>query len=808
MNIHKLCKRLLVLSALASAGLLAACGGGGGTTSALPVNKTVPQSAQRFTAFIPASTSPQSGVRRPNYIDGNGTSSLVVTVTPADPAELAQWGVLSVCYNLFTNGVATPSTGVTITPVAGPPTGFNVSFSLPSPPGQDQFVITQYSGLCSATNPYIAPTPQPGKPVGSNIISQAPPLNVIITGGATNNFNVQLAACSTTPAAPTTTQQNPCPVPNPAGTTTLTPTLGASVASVYMAGAAPAASPLATPIPVVPIKSPIREQGAFLNAGNNIGVPIPVLGLDSNGFAVPFTAGVGGLPPSSGLLPKPGDNITLAHTEVGTGGNHANLVMIDATTGALVEIESAGNPITLTQINAIAAADITYGGARGAGGGVAGDPYVVALSYDGSAATKSTSATVTLNATINGAAIPQQTLVITPQAAVYSAGAPPNGYTDAGGPYATAADVINTFGVAAGVGQGIWVTDGGTMAQVGVGRFAVAGATTLTGENYDNNAAVNQVVVVDSSTVANAGQVAPLSSGIYLLDPVGHASKPVAVQSHTSSNFVAYQKPVGAAYVSNGYVYIAENNNIMAIDPTASGGALTTISAGAFYEAEEIGPLNISGLSLGTTGIGMLVSGTKLIIADTGNNRVISVDAATCFPNGAACTPTVLASGQPFKGVALNGTNIVATTTSGQLFQFPLAGGTAVSFGLTTGAVADGVLGSLAALPATGATPYAVQGKTTNFFGSASVGTVPYNIPPFPAAGPIFAPAAQGAVAGAPLKYAADTSNGTISATVAGSLKAPFGIVFVPAANAAGVNALTADSYVFADNGNVRTLIP
>ncbi|MDP9016811.1 MAG: hypothetical protein M3N19_00630 [Candidatus Eremiobacteraeota bacterium] len=814
MKTQTMIHRLLVASALASASILAACGGGGGGSSPIPgqpAGKTASNTPGRFTVFVPSGASSQSNTRSPRYIDGNGTSSLVVAVTPSDPAELAQFGTLKVCYNLFTNGTATPSTGVTITPVIGPPAGFNVSFSLPSPPGQDAVVITQYAGLCLPGNPYAAPTPAPGSPIGSNIIAQAPSINVVITAGASNNYNVQLAACSTTPGAPTTTQpvSGICPVPNPGGTTTLTPTLGASIGSVYMAGSTPVASPLAAPIPVLPIPAPIREQGAFIAAGNNIGIPIPVLGLDSNGYPVPYTAGVGGLPASSGLLPKPGDNITLAHTEVGAGGLHGNLVMIDATTGALVQKEGAGAPITLTQINAIAAADITYGGAHGAGGGTAGDPYVVAMTYDGTAATKLTSFTVTLNATINTAAIAAQTLTIAPQAALYSVGAPApgNGYADAGGPYVAAADVKNLFGVATGVGQQVWVTDGGKMAAVGVGRFTVAGATKLTGMNYDSNAAVNQIVAVDSSVVANAGQVAPLASGIYLFDPILHTSKPVALQSHTSSNFIAYQKPVGAAFIANGYVYIAENNNIVAIDPTASGGALTTIGAGAFYEAEEIGPLNIAGLSLGTSGIGMLVSGTKLIVADTGNNRVIAVDTATCFPNGAACVPTVLASGQAFAGLAVNGTNVVATTTGGQIYQFPLSGGAVTSFGLTTGGVADGVLGVLTP-PAAGAAPYAVQGQPANFFGSAPTPTVPYNISPFSAAGPVFTAPARAAISGAPLKFAPDTSNATILATAAGKVGVPFGIVFVPAANAAGNGALTPDSYLFSDTGNIRTLVP
>jgi hypothetical protein len=168
---------------------------------------------------------------------------------------------------------------------------------------------------------------------------------------------------------------------------------------------------------------------------------------------------------------------------------------------------------------------------------------------------------------------------------------------------------------------------------------------------------------------------------------------------------------------------------------------------------------------------------------------------------------TVVASGAPFVGLSTDGSNLIATTTAGQLVE--IVGSTVDAFGLATGSVADGAVGDLV-LPAaaTAAAPYAVQGQTANFFGSATTPTLPYNLPPFATAGPVFAPAAQTAIAGGTLDLAAETSNATISATKAGAVKAPFGIVWVPATEVGANTALTANSFLFTDSGNVRTLIP
>ncbi len=208
-----------VITLCVAASMLAACSGahaggllpsgGTGPTSGTP-NKSA---ATTFHAFIPsAPTSSSSNSRRPQYISNQGTSSLVVSVVPTDPAEAAQWSTLygasgfTVCYNIFTNGaIASPlAAGVTVTAVAG---GYDVNFPFPSPPGQDTFTISQYVGACSATNPYTAPTaapsPVPTLSPAQLLISQSPPLvvNIVANAPAGNNFNVQLSACNTPPGA-------------------------------------------------------------------------------------------------------------------------------------------------------------------------------------------------------------------------------------------------------------------------------------------------------------------------------------------------------------------------------------------------------------------------------------------------------------------------------------------------------------------------------------------------------------------------------------------------------------------------------
>jgi hypothetical protein len=817
-----------LIAGAAMAGLLAACsGGGGGGSSIVPTNNngsnptnpgatTNAKASTTFKVFVPASTvgGSSSSTKRPNYIASTGTSSLVVSVQPADPAEAAQWATLygasgfTVCYNIFTNGaIASPlAPGVTVTPIVGPPAGYNVSFPFPSPPGQDTYTISQYAGACSSTNPYAPPTPGPGQTAANLILAQGVPYTVNIVAGATNNFNVQLSACNTPPGPGPINQPAPvtCAVPNPAGTTTITPTLTGTISFVELAGSTPPLSITLPFTPVVPIQSPMREVGAFYTAPatGHVGFPIPVIMLDSNGNPIPYTAPVApSTTPSSGLFPKAGDGVSITHTEVGSGGNHFALYLLDATTGAIMQNTE---PITLTQANALNLADAKLGGAANVG-----HPYVVVATFDGSANALSTSATVSMVATINGTAQPTQTTTFSAQSALFTAvptaQAPANGFADAAATttaYTKAADILNLSATTlAAPNNGYWVTNGGSMNLVGTSAYAVAGAGTLTGEAYDNNAniAAPHILAVDNSVPGTALQNTIEAGGIYVFDPVAHTSKPLALEDVTSGEYFQLPNPQGIGYVSGGYVYAFAGNKIYVMDPVANGGVLTPDSTGNYFVAEVIGTLPVSGLSLGTgSGFDVVVSGTKLVFPNGTN--IVSVDTLSCVPGGSSCTPTVVATspGAAFVGLSANGTGWVATDSAGQIYTIS-SSGTVTSLGLTGGAVKDGVVGAIGTNPLA-PVPYTTQGQTTNFFGTASVPTIPYNIAPFTAGGPVFA-----APPAAALGINPDTSNATFGAT-AGTTSSGFGIQFI---TAAGTNtALTSNSYLFTDGGKLRTLVP
>ncbi len=813
-----------VITLCVAASLFAACSGGhsGGMLPAGTQSGTGAPSkaaaATTFHAFIPSSSATtSSGSKRPQYISNQGTSSLVISVVPTDPAEAAQWSTLygaagfTVCYNIFTSGaIASPlAPGVTVTAVPG---GYNVNFPFPSPPGQDTFTISQYVGACSTTDPYAAPTaapsPVPTLSPAQLIISQSPPLvvNIVANANPANNFNVQLSACNTPPGAGPVNQPAPitCAVPNPPGTASITPTLGASVAFVYLAQSTPALPiTLGAPIPL-PIAEPMREQAVFTSvAANKVGFPLPVVGLTAAGYAIPYTAPQApNTTPSSGLLPKATDSIVVTASEVdASGANHFALELVDATTGAVAQNSATGGAgITVHSVNALAC---TAFPADCAGGGANGDPYVLVATFDGSSAAASTSITVTMNATLAGVAQPAQTTTIKPQASLFTAVAagPATGYTDAAAPYTAAADILNT-------NLGYWVTDGGNIHLVGTGTYAVAGATKLTGMTLDNNPSFTaglQILAVDNSTAAKTGTVggAAFASGVFAFNQSTQANAALAVQDQTTGKYVAYGNPQAVAYVTNGYVYVAAGNTIYAIDPDVniSGGPLV-ITGTAFYSAEQVGTLTVTGgLNSGTdTGFDMIASGTKLIFADTGNSRIVSIDTATCGPagGGGACTPTVVASGHPFVGLSVNGTGLVASDTAGQIYSIS-SGGVVTSLGLSNGAAPkDGVVGVLGTNPLA-PIPYTTQGQAANFFGSASVPTIPYNIPPFSASGPVFAVAPAG--------IAADTSNATFGAT-AGVTTSGFGIALIPVTPAPATTALTAGSYLFTDKGTLRTLVP
>lgn len=799
-----------LLAAILGSASLAACGGGGGNASVPPVVQATPASktlAQgKVTAIIPAATTPQGHARKPQYLNtSDPNSAIVISVKPSDPAEAAQWSSLygtsgfTLCYNLYTAGVA--NAALNPVPVAG---GVQVSFAIPAVPGNDTFSIVQYDGQCSPTNPYIPPVPSPNAN-GNGVLAAAPPITININTGITNNFNIQLTVCG-----PASSSGGPCPNVPPPGNTPPTPVvLGAAVAGVYLAGASPAPRSLAAPIPI-PIAQPIRELGSFVVAGNHVGIPIPVVGLDSAGYVIAGSPATG-----AGVFPKAGDKITLSHTENGPSGTvtgHAKLYLVDATTGAIAQTEVPGTtPITLTQLNALDAADNV------SGLGTVGDPYVVVLSTDATNATGFLSTTVTLNATLNGAAVPAQTSTFKEQGAIFTAsvGPPTSGYADAGGPYTAAGTFVNTIGSGlAGNGSGIFVTNSSSISEIGIGQWALGGGTlNLTGAAYDANASVKQIFAVDINVTLGSLQTTPATnatgSGLWMFDPVSHASFPVAVQYRQTNSYIGFQNPQAVVYMPGGYLYVVEagGSRIWAIDPQSNGAGtgITTVTSGGttYVQAEAIGLVPATGINttpaLGIGGVALPPN--TILLADPGNKRIASINVTT----GAV---TTFASGGSFAGISPGPVagSYYAGALDGQLYK--VTSGTAMSFGLQTGTLQDGPAGVGATLPFGTPSAYFVQGQGGNVFGSSPTPTLPYSLPPFAAAGPIFASAAQTAVAGGTLKFAADTNAQNITATQVGKAQAVSSVLYVTSAMAAASPGLTPESFLMTDTGTLRTLVP
>ena len=280
---------LAVLGAMALAG----CGGGSSGMSTLPAgaatapgntgNAPTMQTANgksvqagSLSITLPNTTSAQaqfsgratalSTARKPTYIDTTTkNSAVVVAVTPQNPAEAAQYGNLTICYNLYTNGVLAPQAlpNFAYTNIGNNVT--TVTIAIPAPPGTDGYQITQYAGQCGST-PYTIPVPPAGTP-NNGILAQTPVTYADIEPGVVNNLNNQIANCLA--------QTVPCPlgIGPPA-----VPPAGTLAASVAIASVA---------FGTVPIPNPVREQGAFLLAAGKIGVPIPLEALNAAGTVVP-----------------------------------------------------------------------------------------------------------------------------------------------------------------------------------------------------------------------------------------------------------------------------------------------------------------------------------------------------------------------------------------------------------------------------------------------------------------------------------------------------------------------------------------
>lgn len=810
--LHGISRAIAPIALAIAALVVSGCAGGGGSSlPKVPVTpaKSAPKlnATANFRIVIPSHTTTQSGTRNAKYIQTTApNSAIVVTVSPADPAEQAQFATLfgsgvtqfSVCYNLYTNGaVNTTNPGVTVAPFVGPPAGTLVTFPLPAPPGNDTYVISQYAGQC--IDNFTPPTPAPNAPGASAVLAVSNPVTVYIQPGQANNVNVNLTVC------PVAAQPNgPCSnVVAPGGTPGTPIQLAASVASIYLGGATPVPAGLATAVPL-PIPVPIHEQGVFLGAASQIGVPIPLVGLDAAGFPIAGNAAIGAGP----VAP-----ITLTRTETNpVAGSHTKMQIVDAANGAIAQTESGTSTLTVTQFNALAAADITFGGSTA----VAGDPYVIVLTYDGSAGTQYGSTTISASAVLKaGAAATTSSTTIAAQSAIYSAGG--TGYADLGGPY-TAASGIATV-TAAGPINSYFVTDGGNVAKVGVGRVGVGG-TALTGITYNSNinTTTSALYVVDNAQVAGGPSLAPINSGIYALNAALGGVAPVALQAGgNTGSFTAIGAPQGITYSNKDQsMYVVSGGGLYSVDIQGTGGAGNPAATQGIFQLGSLYNVCPAG-TFGTTTskiIGMTTDGSgNVIIADPTNKKIVSL-APVNSSTIPSCTLTTVASGQSFVGVSYVGTTLYATTTTGQVYSIATNGATPVSLGLNVAATAaDGASGVFGTLPLAAnqtltAKPYAVQGQAANFFGSASVPSSPYNLAPFTATGPIFAPAGQTAVAGAPLNLKADTSSATISATAGAAVVSPTSIVFVKSGTYGANTALTPDSFLFTDNGVLRTIIP
>jgi hypothetical protein len=292
-----------------------------------------------------------------------------------------------------------------------------------------------------------------------------------------------------------------------------------------------------------------------------------------------------------------------------------------------------------------------------------------------------------------------------------------------------------------------------------------------------------------------------------MFDPVSHANLPVAVQYQQTNSYIGFQNPQAVVYMPGGYLYVEESGRLWAIDPQANGAgtglSMVTNGGVTYVQAEAIGKVPISGFNgtpaLGIGGIGIPPS--TLLLADPGNKRIASINVNT----GAI---TAFASGDTFTSIAPG--PVAGTYYSGSLGGqiWKITGGVPTSFGLQTGTLQDGPVGVGAMLPFGTPKAYFVQGQGGNFFGSSPTSTLPYTLPPFTVAGPIFAPAAQTAVAGGTLRLAADTNAQNITATQVGTAQALSSVVYVTSAMAAGNAGLTPESFLLTDTGTLRTLVP
>jgi len=803
-----------VATALVTIGALTltGCGGGGSahSTSSLVPLPGNPSSAGRPTAnatlstTLPVHTSSVSGggrstlsaTRSPEFIDTTTKNSvLVISVTPSDPAEAAQYGNLTICYPLYVNGAIAPNTTSPsfTTTTSAPGIVATVTLAFPAPPGQDVFTITQYAGSCGST-PFTIPTPPPGV-LGSGILAQSTPQTAFIALGQPNALNAEIFACTTfltgPPAQPPGTA---CPNSTPApGAPAPAITVAVAVANIGFG--------------TIPITSPVRESGTFLTttAGTGrVGVVIPLEGLDAANVPIPGTPAAGSGPFPSGVT------VSLTENGAANGGGQSLLQLVDATTGAIAQ---QGTSLTIHQFNALAGVpvapstlptDITFGGSAA----VAGDPYVIVLTYNGTDTTNLTSITVTAKATIPPATTATTiSTTITPQSSVWTAGG--TGYTDTANP-TTVVGIIGTP-------TATYITDGPSLKMDGTPTFkTAAGAAALTGLSFVTWTNSTFVYTVDNGQTAGTSGT-PVSSGVYAFDSLlVQAAVPVAAQEGPG-NYIKFNKPVGiiAAAGPGGkqFLYVADGGaagGLTRLDISQTGAPGIPDVVGGFQistnTVPDVPPVPTGGLNFGTANyIQMLLDASgNILIPDPGNKSIDRFNPAT----GAFTAGGLVALGTaPFTGLVANGTGYLATSTTGQIYSINSTG-VATSLGLTSAATAvDGPVGMLpsftpATTPVLAPVNYALQFQANSVFNAASQPTTitaPYNLAPF-TVGKIFAAAPAPAVG-----LIADTSSG--ATTGAGTVNATAGILLV-APTAAASNSVTPDSILFADKtGKLRTLV-
>lgn len=749
----------------------------GSTVQAGQLSITVPvntgaaaQSAGRVTAL--------STAKKPTYIDTTTkNSSVVVAVTPQNPAEAAQYGSLTVCYNLYVNGTLAAQAPPNFTYTAAGNTVATVTLAIPAPPGTDGYQITQYAGLCGST-PYTLPTPPPGTLGTNGILAQTPVTYADIEPGVVNNLNNQIANC---PA-----QTVPCPlglggvpVP-PAGT------LAASIAIAQVQ------------FGTVPIPNPVREQGAFILATGKIGVPIPLQAVNAAGVVVPGLTTAAS--PLAGAGPFP-NGVTVTD---GDASGHTKLYLVDAATGAIAQ--GPGTSVKIHEFNILQSntiAGLTNNCDAGAAscsdalvGGTAGDPWVIVMTFDGVAPATLASATITATATAPNAALPAPgiTTTITPQAAVYTAGG--TGYPDLAAP-AAPSDLIQ-------VGAVNYFTDGASVKVDGVAPGAACPATALGGLTSATwpNATTFEYAVDSAQTQVGAPFTAEVGSGLYAFNAAGAFVASVSAAAG-ANNFVKFLGPVavvqatGPAGAGHPYLFVVDSAGAIYRLDISSASEIAPV--GGFQQATNVLPvLTVTGQALNPNGAKMLGTvalngGATWLVADPGNNRIAQVD--TSSGNAAI---TTFATGAPFTGLFLSGTAVYASSTTGQIYYISGSGATPVSLGLATGTAIDGPIGQLASLTPTAAqtlTPvnYGLQFQAKSFFDTVGPTTglaSPYTLAPFNGT-KVFAIAPAAGVG-----LLADTSAG--AATGAGLIKANGGLIVVaPGATAGAV--VTPDSILFVD---------